>query len=217
MSDKKLGLDDAYSVKTPDDNIRLYKDWAESYESEFTVPRGYVYPDRIAEIYASNATDTDGPILDVGAGTGLVGEALRKQTSEPVDGIDISDEMLAVSETKGVYRNLIQADLTATVDLEDDNYGAIVSAGTFTHGHVGPTAFHELLRVAKPGALFVIGINATVFDANGFGSALATFSADGKIIDLRFVHVQYYEKADDEHAGDTGLTACFRKRWRFPV
>ena len=88
------------------------------------------------------------------------------------------------------------------LQIENDQYGAVVSAGTFTHGHVGPAAFGELLRVTKPGGLFVIGINATAFDKYEFGSALARLSADGRIGELHFRHVQYYENADDEHQQD---------------
>ena len=128
MTEKKLGLDDAYSVQTPDDNIRLYRDWAETYDSEFAGPRGYVYPQRIAALYADLSNDSDTPILDVGAGTGLVAEALRHHTSCEIDAIDISPEMLAVSQTKGLYRDLIQADLSHPLNFEDNLYGAVVSA-----------------------------------------------------------------------------------------
>ncbi len=211
MSRKKLGLDDAYAVETPEDNRQLYRDWADTYESEFTIPRGYVYPDRIADIYTDLAGPGDAPILDVGAGTGLVGAALVAASPNVVDAIDISEEMLSVSQSKGIYRNLLQADLTGPLNIDDGIYGAVVSAGTFTHGHVGPGAFAELLRISRAGALFVIGINARVFDEYGFGSSLASLCADGKLGELTFRHMKYYEKADDEHAGDVGLTACFRK------
>jgi len=44
-------------------------------------------------------------------------------------------------------------------DIPDSAYGGI-SVGTFTHGHVGPEAIDELLRVAGPGTLFAMGSNA---------------------------------------------------------
>ncbi|MBT6890935.1 MAG: hypothetical protein HOA25_05515, partial [Gammaproteobacteria bacterium] len=53
------------------------------------------------------------------------------------------------------------------------------------------------------------GINGVAFDKYGFGSTIATLSADGLITDLNFYHTQYYDNAEDEHAGDRGLTACF--------
>ena len=52
--------------------------------------------------------------------------------------------------------------------LKSNSVGAVVSAGTFTHGHVGPNAFDELLRVTKPGGLFVLSINTKVYIKNGF-------------------------------------------------
>ena len=41
MSDEVLGLDEAYSVKTPDDNRRLYAKWAATYESSFVDAKQY--------------------------------------------------------------------------------------------------------------------------------------------------------------------------------
>ena len=37
----EIGLDDAYSVKTPEDNKNLYSKWAKTYESEFVKNEGY--------------------------------------------------------------------------------------------------------------------------------------------------------------------------------
>ena len=57
MTDKKsLGLDDAYAVKTPDDNRELYRAWAATYDSDFAAARGYQYPLRIADIATSANT-----------------------------------------------------------------------------------------------------------------------------------------------------------------
>ncbi|MEM8498143.1 MAG: class I SAM-dependent methyltransferase [Pseudomonadota bacterium] len=214
-NDKNLGLEDAYAVKTPDDNLVLYRDWANTYDSEFAAPRGYQYPQLIAELFTRNASSEDTPVLDVGAGTGLVAAALLEDPNvDPeltVDGIDISPEMLAVSKDKDIYHRLFEADLTKPIDLADDYYGGVISVGTFTHGHVGPDALYELLRIAKPGALFVIGVNGTAFDKYHFGSGFASLQADGYITPLQFERVQYYANADDDHADDQGYTAVFRK------
>jgi ubiquinone/menaquinone biosynthesis C-methylase UbiE len=212
--DKKLGLEDAYGVKSPDDNVRLYHDWAETYDAEFAVSRGYVYPAKLARLFAERAGKTDIPVLDVGAGTGLVAEALAKISTVPVDAIDISVDMLDVSREKGLYQDYLEADLTGPLDIVDAHYGAIVSAGTFTHGHVSPVALNELLRIARPGALFCLGINATAFDKYGFGSAFAALNGKGEISPVEFVLQNYYDNATDEHAADMAYTAVFRKTAR---
>ena len=87
---------------------------------------------------------------------------------EQIIGIDISPEMLRQAEIKRCYSSLIEADITKKIPLENDSIGGIISAGTFTHGHVGPDAIDELIRVIKPGGLFVLSINSKFFKKNGF-------------------------------------------------
>ncbi len=202
-------LEGAYALETPEDNVGYYSDFAEVYDSDFAAEMGYVYGREVARVYLAEAGPENRPVLDLGAGTGLVAEHLGDL---PVDGIDISAEMLAKAEAKGLYRHRIVADLTRPLDMADGAYGGFVSAGTFTHGHVGPGVLPELLRVARSGALFVIGINLQVFDKAGFGSAFARLVAADRVTPLAFREVPVYEGADHEHAGDRAAVAVFRRR-----
>jgi predicted TPR repeat methyltransferase len=210
-AEKSYDLSEAHSVETPDDSKQLYRNWAQTYDASFAQRRGYSYPKHIAQVYKSYSSMSDDPILDVGAGTGLVAEELLKVSSSVIDAIDISPEMLQQSKAKDLYRDYIEADLSKELPLADSTYGAVVSAGTFTHGHVGPQAFNELIRVAKSNALFCIGVNAQVFDNNGFGSALAALQADDLISPIEFVKANFYQVALDHHAKDVGYTVVFRK------
>ena len=117
MAQTEHDLEGAYALRTPADSRRYYRDWAESYDSAFARATAYRSPGVIAAAYAG--LGGRGPVLDVGAGTGLVGEALQGAGIGPVDGIDISAEMLAAAERKRVYRRTIQADLTQRLDLPD--------------------------------------------------------------------------------------------------
>lgn len=210
MPDKKYSLDSAYQIRTPDDAVRLYGDWAEGYDSEFAESMGYAAPRLIAQAFLRRAGDQDGPVLDIGAGTGLVGHHLTGAGDREVDGIDISAEMLAVAREKGVYRALIEADLTQPLDIPDGCYGGLISSGTFTHGHVGPGVLPELLRITRPGALCVFGIKREVYDEERFGSAFATLVAEGRITPLDFETIRVYDREDHDHGQDVGLTAIFR-------
>lgn len=200
-------LDDAYELKTPEDNRVHYDNWSATYDDHFAEGWGYVAPARIAALFRERF-DGAGPVLDIGAGTGLVTQHL---SGLHVEGIDISPEMLAVARKKDIYRKLIEADLTATLPMDDNTYAGFVSCGTFTHGHVGPQALEELLRVARQDALFVTGTIASVFDGAGFGSKFAQLVAHGRITPLEFAEIDIYEGADHPHAGDKGLVAIFRK------
>jgi len=168
MSEKKIGYDDAYSLKTPEDSKKLYKKWAQTYDEDFALSSNYLSPKKISSFFNKHSRNTDTPILDVGAGTGLVGELLYRTGNKKIIGIDISSEMLDQAKLKGCYDSLIKADITKEIPLKNNSIGAVVSAGTFTHGHVGPDVFDELLRITKPGGLFVLSINSKVFIKAGF-------------------------------------------------
>ena len=168
MSEKKIGYDDAYSLKTPKDSVKLYRKWAQSYDKDFALNSNYLSPKKISSFFNKYAKKSDSPILDVGAGTGLLGICLYKAGYGKIIGIDISSEMLVQAKLKDCYSSLIEADITKKIPLKNDSIGAVVSAGTFTHGHVGADALDELLRITKSGGLFVLSINSKVFIKGGF-------------------------------------------------
>ena len=210
MSNKnEIGLEEAYAVETPQDNVRLYGEWAETYDSDIIACKGYVYHVRVVELLAEHISEISGAVLDVGCGTGAVGVALQDKGIGIVDGIDISPAMLAESANKKteagipVYRDLIQADLTKAIAIPDSHYGGLISSGTFTHGHLGPESLDELWRVAAPGAICVIGINAGHYDLMGFGEKFAADVAAGVISSPEFSEVDIYATA----AGDADLSS----------
>ena len=218
MGDGDFDLADAYAVETPDDNRNLYARWADSYESVFIRENAYRYHLGVAGALLASVTPSDGPVLDVGCGTGLVGEALRldHRCPSPLDGLDLSPEMLEQAGTKStasgeaVYSSLHVGDLTAVLPLVGNAYGAVVSCGTFTHGHVGPDAFDELYRIARPGALFAIGINPDHFTAHGFEARFANDVAAGTIIEPTIHRVVTYGAGPN--VDQTSPVAVFRLR-----
>lgn len=204
-------LDGAYGIATPEDSVRLYRDWAATYDQDFAASHGYIVPEQLAAVFC--ASGGAGPVLDIGAGTGLVGDALAlAMPGLAVDAIDISQEMLDVAERKAVYRQHLCADLTKALDLPDGAYQGLVSAGTFTHGHVGAGCLPEILRIAAPGAVFALSINAEAFDKAGFGSAFAGLVADGALEPVAFKRIAMYAAGSaHDHAAATGLVAVTRR------
>ncbi len=207
-SEDPYDLDSAYRIDSPEAARKRYGAWADTYDTGFARDWGYVAPREIARLFAERAGPEAAPVLDVGAGTGLVAEHLPGRA---IDGVDIAPEMLARAAAKGLYDRRIEADLTTALPIADASYGGFISCGTFTHGHVGPEAFPELLRVARPGALFVLGTIPPVFDGAGIGSALAGLVAGGRIGPLDFAEIAIYEGADHPHKDDRGLVMMFRK------
>lgn len=204
----------AYAVKSPDDNRGLYAKWAATYE-QFLEDNRYIYARQVAEIFAERSPAEGVPVLDAGCGTGRVGLELCRLGVSPVDGMDISPEMLdrarTMSGPAGVpaYRCLIEADLTGPIDLHTGSYGGVVSSGAFTHGHLGPDALSELLRVARPGSVGVIGANASIFESNGFKDRFERYAADGVIDGMEVQLRQVYEDVDDSNANHFAHITAF--------
>ena len=204
----------AYSVRSPDDNRELYAQWAATYE-RFLDDNRYIYARQVAEIFAERSSAEGEPVLDAGCGTGRLGWELSRLGISPVDGIDISPEMLAKAGTMTgpdgarSYRHLMEADLTGSIDLGTDSYSGLVSSGVFTHGHLGPDALAELLRVGRPGSVGVIGVNASIFESNGYQDRLERYAADGVIGDLEVTFRKVYEDADDSNANHFTYIAAF--------
>lgn len=215
-ADASYDLDDAYAVETPADNVELYRKWAASYEDDFMAGHGYVYHTRVAELFAQVADESDGPVLDVGCGTGVVGQEIARLGRWAIDGLDISTSMLAKAAEKlnragaEVYGALIEADLTGPLDIASDTYGSVVSAGTFTTGHVGPEAIGELARIVRPGGLLVLGVNSRYWAAADFESHLRGFVERGVLAEPTLEQIPIYDRHDHEHGTDTAQVIVVR-------
>ena len=208
----------AYELDGPDANRALYAQWAETYESGFVADSRYVYQDHVAQAFATLTHDSLTPhdvVIDVGCGTGLAGAALRQLLVVVIDGLDISTEMLHQAEGKrydgqAVYRNLIEADLTQTLTIEDNAYAGALSVGTFTHGHVGPSALDEIIRIVRPGGHVAIGINAAHYTATNFGLFLDEQVATHRITNLELIVAPIYDGADASDPDKIARIATFQ-------
>ena len=60
-----------------------------------------------------------GLILDVGAGTGALAQALLQKGKFSIEATDISEEMLKVAETKKIYERSFLSDFTEEFPLTD--------------------------------------------------------------------------------------------------
>jgi len=206
----KPNLDAAYNLDSPDANRRLYRDWAATYDEDFAQKSGYRFAKLIADAFQEAAGM--GPVLDVGCGTGLLADHLSPELV--VDGVDISPEMLSQAERKGRYRRLIEADLTKPLSIPDAAYAGLTSAGTFTHGHVGPEALHELLRVLRADAVCAIGGNAAFYEAAGFKKVFDALVEKGEVSQPTLRSERIYDPSatpPEGHEDDMGLVIVFNR------
>lgn len=208
MTKDNPGVKDAYALKTPDDSRKLYAGWADTYDNSFAVETDYIL--HVETAHAFQESGGEGPVLDVGAGTGLCGAILAKLDVQPIDATDISAEMLERAMQKGVYRDAVLADITLGLPVPAATYRGIVSSGTFTTGHVGPNEIDHLLRVTGVGAKFALSINAKHYETAGFAAKFDDLGDAISGLVLKDVPIYGY-RASGEHRHDRAFIALFSK------
>lgn len=168
---KSNNLDSVYGATSPEDIAAKYTEWAQTYDSEMA-GLGYRHPTVCLALLCRHLPAGAAPILDAGAGTGLIGEWLKIVGYPSAEALDISEGMLEVARRKGVYDKLHCAAMGGSLDLATDYFAGAVCAGVFTVGHVGPEGLDELVRVVRPGGIIVLTVKDQTWE-DGFGVRLA--------------------------------------------
>lgn len=129
-----------------------YDQWAESYDDDLA-SWSYQAPAVIAETVVNRQPDARS-VLDVGCGTGQVGQALRARGyAARVVGLDISTASLRVAHQTGAYDTLEHANLQQPLDIEDNDVDVLVCAGVMTYLPDVEAVWREFARVVRPGGL----------------------------------------------------------------
>lgn len=156
-------LDTVYAAASTAEVAASYDAWAESYDAEMA-SLGYRHPAICLGLVCRHLPRDAAPILDAGAGTGLIGEWLRLLGYGRTEALDISEGMLRVAGRKKIYAGLHHAALGGPLPFADNTYAGVVSAGVFTTGHVGVEGLEELIRVTRPGGVLVLTVKDTIWE-----------------------------------------------------
>jgi predicted TPR repeat methyltransferase len=154
-----------YDAKGADAVAALYDKWAARYDAEMAVA-GYRHPSIALALLARHVPKGAAPLLDAGAGTGLIGQWLQILGYPEVEALDISEGMLAVAKTKNCYSAFHVLGLGGPLPFADGQFQAILSAGVFTSGHVGVEGLGELVRSCARGGIIVLTVKGTLWDEN---------------------------------------------------
>ena len=188
----------AYALSTPDEGAELYREWAHTYDQTMLDGLGYRSPQRLVDQLVRHVPWRDQPVLDIGCGTGLVGVELAARGIGTIDGLDLSAPMMDEAMQRGLYRAAIAADLMQPLPIADGAYGAAISTGTFTSGHVGAACLDEIVRVLRPGGFLSCTVHHAVWDELGFADAFARLERDGVIATVEVVTGGFYESTTDD-------------------
>lgn len=101
--------------------------------------------------------------LDLGCGTGLCGPQLQPLV-EVLDGVDLSQAMLAQARQLGIYRELIHADIGEYLATADCQADLVLAADVFIYVGELDAVFREVRRLLAPGGCFAFTVEAPTED-----------------------------------------------------
>lgn len=151
-------LSKAYTARDAGSTRALYDDWAASYDAE-VAENGYATPGRCAQALARFMPDHSAPVLDFGCGTGLSGLALKLAGFSTIDGMDLSEDMLAQAQEKSIYRNTLLVEPDAPLAIDPGAYAAIAAIGVIGAGAAPISVFDTLMQALDRGGFLVWSFN----------------------------------------------------------
>ena len=177
---------DLSKSKNEDELLGVYKDWALGYDKDNDDLLGTVSQPNAVQIFHEHIKDCKLKIIDVGCGTGLVGLELQNLGFSNFDGIDISQEMIDIAQGRG-YKSLFLGNLNKSLPIDSNSYDAALCVGVFTHGHVGPERFSELVRIVKSEGIICFTINEDVYESYGFDIAIKRLESENvwEVLDIK--------------------------------
>lgn len=137
--------------------ISKYDEWVSYYDEEHQKNGWKILLNYLGYILTSYLKNDD-KILDIGCGTGLLGQELSSYNFHNLYGVDISQSSLEIAQSLNIYKGLNTAILGEQLEIEDNTFNAWVSTGVFTRNQVPLNAFEELIRILKLQGLLIVAL-----------------------------------------------------------
>lgn len=169
----------------------LFEGYAGRFEGHLVQGLGYCGPDlmRAALDALPEAPQHFAAALDLGCGTGLMGQAVRDR-ADTLAGVDLSPAMLRLARAKGLYDRLEEGDLAAFLEAEPESSADLcLAADVFIYLADLAPVLAGIARVLRPGGWAAF----TVQSHDGEGVVLG---ADG-----RYAHADALVERAAERAG----------------
>ena len=153
-----LGLAPTPAAAPPAYVETLFDEYAERFDTSLVGKLGYRMPAILAEeLAACRMPLAFDAALDLGCGTGLMGEQLRP-LARRLDGVDLSAAMLRKAKAKGLYDDLTAGDLLDEASWSQGAYDLVTAADVLIYfGDLAPV-FQSVARRLRPGGLFAFSL-----------------------------------------------------------
>jgi predicted TPR repeat methyltransferase len=157
-------------------------------------------------------------ILDLGCGTGLVGEAFKDLAAGGrLDGIDLAPRMIEAARARGVYDDLILADLETALAGAGPDYDLILSADTMIYiGDLEPT-FSGVAKRLAPGGFYIFACESKTGEgweqtpANRFRHSEPYLRNEAAQVGLEFVAIMECALRSESGKPVRGFAAALKK------
>jgi hypothetical protein len=209
----------SHQVRFPDASLSQDEEWCEvqidgdwqrirfhDYGAIYDIPGLYEHlfyerlkcqsPAVVSELLAETVAREGGEparisVLDLGAGNGMVGEALSEQGFDEVVGVDISAEAGEAVERDrpGVYAayhvcDLLDLPADVEQELEEAEFGAMASVAALGFGDVPPEVFSAAFELVEDGGWVAFTIKEDFLDdedRSGFADLIGDLLGSGAI------------------------------------
>jgi predicted TPR repeat methyltransferase len=161
-----LGAEPSPALSPQNYIVGLFDMYAETFDRDLVDKLNYQSPRLLAQLIAQTVpADVRLDILDIGCGTGLMGEGLHA-LKRTLTGVDLSSNMLEQARRRGIYDRLIESDVTAFLDMQTDQFNLTVATDVFIY--IGDLAgiFAGVRRALRSDGLFCFSVEAV--DAGDF-------------------------------------------------
>lgn len=175
------------------DTIEEHYDEISPHYEKMMTTMGHPDPDVIANMALDLLGDlSDKSALDMGCGTGMVGNSLKKLNCHEILGIDASQGMLDIAKEKNCYDQLIYMFLGKPKEYPPkyrDRFDLVTGAAVLAEGHLGIELFDEMIHSLKRGGYAIFTTREMYLDKYGYRVAIDELVRRGfwkKAAELKF-------------------------------
>jgi predicted TPR repeat methyltransferase len=139
--------------------VELFDGFAAQFDQDLIGKLKYRIPEALADVMRRFAPAHPLDILDLGCGTGLMGEQLRP-LARTLTGADLSSNMLDKARQRAAYDHLVASDLVRYLQTRAHAFDLAVATDVFIYvGDLSPV-FPAVRHALKDGGLFCFSVEA---------------------------------------------------------
>ncbi len=173
-----------HNTYSQDTIVEHYNDASKTYEQVY-LTAGWHDPLKCAELAKHLVGDAAeaSAVLDMGCGTGLVGQYLKERGFKTVVGVDASAGMLEEARHKGCYTELEELFLgrpdTYPAKLHN-KFEIITASGILAEGHLDNRVFDEMLLSLKTGGYAIFALRTMYLTQYNYIDKITELENTGK-------------------------------------